>query len=630
LFLRRVVKVSPGFAVGESRTDNSGLPLDSPVRIAAGDREESEGNQGSAGDAIDEICVRLDRLPLAIELAATRMTTMRPQDVAARLTWRFRLLHNRRRPAPARHRTLRAVVDWSYEMLLPDEQAVFDRLSVFAGPFPLAAAERVVADSTPALVPAAVTDAVGELVERSLVVALGDGRYRLLETLRAYGRERLDDADLQDEVARAHATWVVETAEAAARELFGPHHRAAVRTLDGLFDELRAAHAWALGAEPELAWRLLRALSSHVEDRMPAEAARWARRSLRASRPGLDRAELEPTGLDPAELDPAELDPAEQEPAEFDSAGLDPVELDPARLVPVYAVAAGGARFAGNLAEASRLIDEGLRVCPADDPVIAFLLVVASDIALFEARWDDVHELGERLDSCPPLPDLRVAPLFAEGNRALADAYSGATDSAVARARRVLEDCRHQRNDIGIGFAHYALGEALAERDPAAALTHHEQAHAAAERVDSRFLRGIAMVSIASLQARLGHDELALASFVDVVEHWHRAGNWVQQWTTMRNVADLLVRLHCNVAAVELLTALTVGGRGGPLIGADAERIAAARATVAARITPDEWEQAVDRGAARSDDAAVAAVLDVLRDRALATTAKVPAGRQPR
>jgi predicted ATPase len=608
LFLRRAGEAAPGFRA----------PGDAAQHGRVETAVVGEGVPGPGDDPIGEICARLDGLPLAIELAATRMTSMHPRDMAARLTWRFRLLHNRRRPAPARHKTLRAVVDWSYDMLTPEEQPVFERLSVFAGSFSLEAAERVVAgsvpDRTPGLSPDAVADAVCELVERSLVVAVGDGRYRLLETLRAYGRERLEDAGLTEGVSRAHARWVVETAEDAARELNGPRHTAVVRALDGLFDELRLAHAWALDADPVLAFRLLRALAGYVEDRMSAEVPSWARRTLDAVAPGSDAALRlrAPPGHSNDHAPPSVPRPRVEIPADLLAAAM--------------AVAAAGARLAGDLAEAVRLVDEGLRIGGPDSPARAFLLFVAADVALFEARWDDVAELSAEIDACPPSPFLPVVPAWALVDRVLAYAYRGQTGRAVAEAARLLDESRAAGNDTGVGYARYALGEALAERDPETALRHHEQAFALADRVDLRFLRGISLVSVASLSARLGRDAQAVRCFLEVVEHWHRGGNWVQQWTTMRNIAGLLTRLGRDVEAAELLAALRVRRRGGPIIGADAERLEVAEETVVGRLAPEAFTAATERGASRTDDEVVAAVLMVLREHA---ERRVPAPSKP-
>jgi len=153
--------------------------------------ELSDANQA----AVVELCRRLDGIPLAIELAAARVSAMTPAEIAGLLDERFRLLTGGRRTAVERHQTLRATVDWSYALLSPVERVVFDRLAVFSGGFTMTAARAVVdGEGVEAW---DVVDAVGALVAKSMVVPeAGTGevtRYQLLETLRQYGRERLDE-----------------------------------------------------------------------------------------------------------------------------------------------------------------------------------------------------------------------------------------------------------------------------------------------------------------------------------------------------------------------------------------------------------------------------------------------------
>ena len=150
---------------------------------------------------------------------------MTPGEIAARLDERFRLLTGGSRTAVERHQTLRQAVDWSYDLLEPQERVILSRLGVFAGGFTLDAAEAVVAgDGIEAF---DVLDGVGQLVDKSLVVAdetsLGT-RYRLLETIRQYALERLDDEGVTDAVRRRHAEWCVGVHRARSRS------RCSVRT----------------------------------------------------------------------------------------------------------------------------------------------------------------------------------------------------------------------------------------------------------------------------------------------------------------------------------------------------------------------------------------------------------------
>ena len=157
-----------------------------------------------------EICRRLDGMPLALELAAARLRTLGVAQIAARLDDRFHLLTGGSRVALPRHQTLRAVVEWSWDALDGPEQAVARRLSVFAGGATLDAVEEVCAD--PGWSGADVLDAVTGLVEKSMLLAVEDGggvRYRMLETIRAYGAEQLDAAGERAAVEAAQTAWAV-------------------------------------------------------------------------------------------------------------------------------------------------------------------------------------------------------------------------------------------------------------------------------------------------------------------------------------------------------------------------------------------------------------------------------------
>jgi predicted ATPase/DNA-binding SARP family transcriptional activator/tetratricopeptide (TPR) repeat protein len=159
--------------------------------------------------AVSDICTRLDGLPLAIELAAARTRALSPDDVLDRLGSRFDLLTSGRRGAPERHQTLRAVVDWSYQMLFDAERRVFERMSVFAGPWSLQAAEQVC--SAAQVEPGDVADLTARLVDKSLLTATITDRglrFRMLVTLADYGRERLAARDELAAARTSHAQWV--------------------------------------------------------------------------------------------------------------------------------------------------------------------------------------------------------------------------------------------------------------------------------------------------------------------------------------------------------------------------------------------------------------------------------------
>ncbi len=189
---------------------------------------------------VRRVCDRLDGIPLAIELAAARVKTLSPGQIATRLDDRFRLLTVAPRTAEARHQTLRATVDWSHELLGQRQQALFRRLAVFRGGWTLPAAETV-CDLEGS---GEVLDLLGELVDRSMVVT-ARGRFRMLETLRAYAVEHLQRSGEHDDVTRRHAEFFTAFAEEAEPQLRGPTQRVWLSRLQEEDANLRAAMTWA-------------------------------------------------------------------------------------------------------------------------------------------------------------------------------------------------------------------------------------------------------------------------------------------------------------------------------------------------------------------------------------------------
>ena len=234
LFIDRALAVQPGFAL----TD----------RNAA---------------AIAQVCRQLDGIPLALELAAARLTALSVQEIARRIDDRFRLLTGGLRTALPRQRTLRALVDWSYDLLTAEERSVLDALAVFAGSFSLEGAEQVAADGPQSA--SSVLDAIDHLVGKSLLIAEtqdGSGtRYRLLETIRQYASEKLAEGGRAEEVRRRHFECFAKLASAGASALAGPTALEWLDRLEAEHDNLRAALDWSGNAYPADYARLCGALS---------------------------------------------------------------------------------------------------------------------------------------------------------------------------------------------------------------------------------------------------------------------------------------------------------------------------------------------------------------------------------
>jgi predicted ATPase/transcriptional regulator with XRE-family HTH domain len=198
--------------------------------------------------AVAELCVRLDGLPLAIELAAARSRLLPPLALLERLQERVDVLATDARDQPSRHRTLREAIDWSHDLLSPKERALFRRLAVFVGGWTLEAAEAVCAGDE--IAHDEVLDLSSQLLGHSLIVAeVGTGerpRYRFLETIRRYAQERLLESGERPALGRQHAAHFLAIADEAAPELCGPGAASWLARLDCERDNLRAALHWSL------------------------------------------------------------------------------------------------------------------------------------------------------------------------------------------------------------------------------------------------------------------------------------------------------------------------------------------------------------------------------------------------
>ncbi|MFE2426289.1 BTAD domain-containing putative transcriptional regulator [Streptomyces sp. NPDC059373] len=222
-------------------------------------------------EAVRAICTALDGMPLAIELAAARLRSLTAAEIAERLGRddRFRLLSRGSRTAQPRQRTLRGVVDWSWDLLTDDERAVLRRASVFAGGWTLAAAEAVCPDGDEGIEESDVLDLIDSLVDKSLVVAYRpDGsdslRYRLLETIRVYGAERLAEAGEEEALRVAHAEYFIGLALTADQYMRRAEQVHWLRVLAADHDNLHAVLRRAVAAaDTARALRMIAALSSY-------------------------------------------------------------------------------------------------------------------------------------------------------------------------------------------------------------------------------------------------------------------------------------------------------------------------------------------------------------------------------
>jgi predicted ATPase len=229
-----------------------------------------------------QICIRLDGLPLAIELAAARVRVLPPQQMLERLGNRLKLLKGGSRNLPARQQTLRGTIDWSYDLLTEEEKALFWRLSVFSRSHTLEAAEEV-CDPEGKL---DALEVVGSLLEKSLLRREegvgGEPRFVMLETVHEYASEKLEESEETEKFKRAHAEYFLALADEADPELKGPHQMEWLQRLETEHDNMRAALSWAIGLQKdELGLRLAGALWRFWWTRgYDSEGRRWLEGAL--------------------------------------------------------------------------------------------------------------------------------------------------------------------------------------------------------------------------------------------------------------------------------------------------------------------------------------------------------------
>jgi predicted ATPase/DNA-binding SARP family transcriptional activator len=360
---------------------------------AAAVRPDFAVDAGNA-DAVLRICRAVDGLPLAIELAAARLRGLSLAEITGRLDDRFALLSRGDRTAPPRHQTLRAVVEWSWDLLDGAEQTLARRLTVFAGGATVEAAGRVCG-----LPAAEVAELLASLSEKSLLEGVEDGgrRYRMLDTVRAFCAERLAEAGERERLRRAHAAWFLEQARTADLHLRRAEQVEWLARLDAQRDDLHAALRRAVdAADTGPALRLLAALSWY-----------WWLRGRRSQGAALARDLLDALGPEP------------------------PAGLEEEYALCVLYAAVGGA---SGMDPRARLEAAQSIVYAMDRPPRQPFLTVLSALAIGPPGGDvDVGSVWQRYLASPD-PWVRSLLRFGEGYLRLVEGRSAAAEQRFAAA----------------------------------------------------------------------------------------------------------------------------------------------------------------------------------------------------
>jgi predicted ATPase/DNA-binding SARP family transcriptional activator len=522
--------------------------------------------------AIVGVCRHLGGLPLSLELAAARIRSLNPADLSARMAGHLELL-SPGGPDAGRHGTLRRVLDWSYNLLTPSQRRLFDRLSVFSGGFDLSAAEEVGAGG--GIERGQVVDLLATLVDTSMItVGATEGRirYSLLETLRAYGWSHLSDQEA-DAVRSRHAGHFASVAEQADLGLRGPDEAAWVTVVDRELGNLRAAHQWSVRTgQAELALRLSRGLHYYMLFRFRDEVVSWGQVAL-------------------------ELPGAEQHPL----------------FAEVCGAVGEGLTARGEMGRARALADRALaQVDGADDERRMFGLRLSGMVSLYVGRLEDGFRDHAEMLRLARLHDHPYETGMALLGLAQARTYAGAPEEGLAFAEEQKRVVVPLGNPSMLALAWYDQAEALSTLEPDRATEHYQQAIGIANSAGATFVEGIALVGLASLLGRSGDPSTALPLFGAIVDRWREMGIWTHQWTTLRNLVQLLVRIGSWEPAAVLSGAISAHGPDAQAFGADAERMHSATERIAASLGASDWSAANRRGAEMSDEETVTFACDTI------------------
>jgi predicted ATPase/DNA-binding winged helix-turn-helix (wHTH) protein len=453
--------------------------------------------------AVLEICRRLDGIPLAIELAASRARSVDVTEIARRLDERFRLLGGVRRTVDPRHRTLRDAISWSYDLLEADERHLFESLSVFAGQFDLGVAESVCRGEE-------VLDLLTRLAQRSMLAVRrppsGGTRYEMLETLREYGRGRLDD-ERSVALFGAHAHQFAAIARSVEVDLGTPQEHDAVARADGSFADLRAAQRFAFDVgDFDTAFGLICSIREYAMRAMRYEVFAWADASWR-----------------------------------FAGGAGHPLESLAIAVAAYGAWVRGELDAAVTLAGQARAAETANGVAPSGlvERVLANVLCDLGDVQTGLAEMDRQLELAEDSGN-----DSRLA--HACYMRAVASSSTGDGDLAARLVVRARDAGR--RSGAATDLASALVAEGFSTRDDDRALEAFARADRVAGSAGNRWMSTFARTESSGLLVLQGRLDVACAGLADVVDTWYRAGEWAQQWHTM---SRCLVALH-RIGQVEL------------------------------------------------------------------------------
>ncbi|WP_054813272.1 BTAD domain-containing putative transcriptional regulator [Nocardia arizonensis] len=551
---------------------------DSPgVRLFV-DRARAVAEPTRDTEAIAAIVARLDGLPLAIELAAARMFSHDLTEIAAGLESRFDFLSMGYRTSQ-RHGSLLATVAWSYTLLDEPRKRGFTALSILGGPFDTAAAAAVCA-----LPPPEAADLLAQLVERSLVMRYPGRRYVLLETLRAFGRDRLRENDELDAVGGRHARHMLAWAR-RAHERLALSDSSSIREIDEAVSELRRALDWLLAhGDARTAGRLVDALFDYGVLRLRPDVLGWSERVI-AALPDADAAPRAGGTASPPE--------------------------DTSLVATMWAAATYAAWMVGDVEAAGARARRSLEIAVAPNGTAPTRVFSANGVyELFAGRLDAAALRYRQAEEASVAVGDEFYRLIPRGTHLMVRGYTG--DPETPRAATDLVAEIGESTSPYAAYALYCAGEAVLDTDPDAAAHRLDRAIRIAESTDTALVTGVATASRASLEVRAGRLAAATRAYRPLVDHWRRVGMWAKQWVMLRSIALLFEGLDRPEDAALLEGAIRAASTGQRVAGADQAALDELAARLRAALGDERFETARRRGADLDNDRLVGHVLDCL------------------
>lgn len=533
---------------------------DAGVRLELDDRTQP---------IVTDICRRLDGLPLAIELAANRLTSLRLDEIRDGLDQSIRLLSGGRRAVP-RHRSIAAALAWSVDLLDERHRELLVAVSVFASPFSAADAAAVAGHPTSEV--GQVAELLADLVERSLVQR-STARFVLLEPVRQFVDEtHVDDAG-RVERGRRHADRITDVAEEIARAVRTPDAAAGFARSRALVPDMRAAFRTALArGDLDLAARLCRSVRDAAFHAMVPEPLTWA--------------------LDAAEAAGRAGHPSAPE---------------------LYGVAALGTWKSGDLDATRRTIDAGLEHAERLGVDVPYLLLdMCGTLAGVSGDLDEsIAYYRAALDT----PEGRDDPLWRSETRStLVLVRSWRYDHDIAGdAERLVGSELPAACPVGAAWCWYSAGEAVLFTEADLARERLTRAVELARTSGAGFVEAIAGASLASLEVRHGDSIRAADEYRWLLPLMQRGEALAPFWTALRCVAELLVRCGVDEPAAMLLGAVTAPRHGHRVFGDDIAHLDRVRSTLTGRLGTSELDRLTAAGA-ELDDAAAATLATAALD----------------